>query len=49
MRRAGHSQQTGFEVANSHMIVLILLTSIAALIAAYAFTLWSDTDRSPDA
>jgi hypothetical protein len=29
------------------MIVAILLGSIAALIAVYAFALWIDTDRTP--
>ena len=31
------------------MIVSILLAGVAAVIAAYAFTLWNDTDRRPDA
>jgi hypothetical protein len=31
------------------MIVSILLVGLAALIAAYAFTLWTDSDRTPDA
>jgi len=31
------------------MIVSILLVAVAALIAAYAFTLWTDSDGTPDA
>jgi hypothetical protein len=31
------------------MIVSILLVGVAGLVAAYAFTLWGDTDRRPDA
>jgi hypothetical protein len=30
------------------MIVSILLCGVAALIAVYAFSLWIDTDRTPD-
>jgi len=45
----GTANEPGLKVANSRMIVSILLVGVAALIAAYAFTLWNDADPRPDA